>query len=106
MPGTGYVGVGKVQEAVVPVDEFVVSEDGEKQVRLVTVAEKAAQMTKVSDDPEKAEHLVRVKWRKTLSIGEAIREKGFFGNQNTVAKPTSPKWVHTIERLKKRLGVT
>lgn len=25
---------------------------------------------------------------------------GLFGNQNTVCKPTTPKWSHIIERLK------
>jgi hypothetical protein len=25
---------------------------------------------------------------------------GLFGNQNTVCKPTTPKWTHTVERLK------
>ena len=106
VPGTGYVGVGEVEEAVVPVDEFLVSDGGESQVSLVTVAKRAALMTRAADDPEKAEHLVRVKWIKTHSIDNPIRETGFFGNQNTVAKPTSQKWVHTVERLKKRFGVT
>jgi hypothetical protein len=31
---------------------------------------------------------------------------GFFGNQNTVARPKSSKWRHTVERLKQRFGVT
>jgi hypothetical protein len=30
----------------------------------------------------------------------AIHERGFFGNQNSVTRPRSPKWVHTVERLK------
>ena len=27
-------------------------------------------------------------------------EVGLFGNQNTVCQPTTPKWRHTVERLK------
>ena len=59
-------------------------------------------------DPEledKAEYVVRVNWNKTVPLDQAVREKGFFGNQNTVAKPRAKKWVHTVERLKKRFGV-
>lgn len=59
-----------------------------------------------SEDPEKAEHLVRVEWIKTVNRSEAIWEKGFFGNQNSAAKPRSKKWPHTVARLKTRLGVT
>jgi len=32
-------------------------------------------------------------------------QKGFFGNQNSVAKPKAKKWVHTVERLKSRFGI-
>lgn len=32
-------------------------------------------------------------------------EVGFFGNQNTVARPKTHKWNHTIEQLKQRFGV-
>ena len=34
-----------------------------------------------------------------------IEEVGLFGNQNTVAKPKSEKWEHTVSVLKKRFGV-
>ena len=62
-------------------------------------------MPKAAKDPEKAEYLVRVKWIKTLPVAKAIKEKGFFGNQNTVARPRSAKWNYTVERLKKTFGV-
>ena len=35
-------------------------------------------------------------------VSEAVREIGMFGNQNTVCRPTTPKWRWTIERLKQR----
>jgi hypothetical protein len=36
----------------------------------------------------------------TRLLSEAINEIGLFGNQNTVCKPVTPKWRHTVERLK------
>ena len=45
-----------------------------------------------------------VDWIKTLPLDQAIKEKGFFG-QNSVAKPKAKRWIHTIERLKKRFEV-
>ena len=51
-------------------------------------------------------HLVRVDWLKTVPVAEAVREKGFFGNQNSAAKPRAKRWIHTVERLKTRFGIT
>lgn len=53
-----------------------------------------------SDDPEKAEYMVKVRWLKTVSIRYAVKETGFFGNQNTVCRPQTDKWSFTIKRLK------
>lgn len=104
IPGAGYVGVGEVAATREPVDEFKVNVDG-KEVRLVDLDVKAKGMRKLNEDPEKAEYLVKVKWIKTVPESQAIKEKGFFGNQNTVARPRTPKWEHTVERLKKRFGL-
>jgi hypothetical protein len=52
------------------------------------------------------EWLVRVNWLKTVSLANAVRERGFFGNQNCVVAPRDPRWPFTIERLKQRFGVT
>ena len=54
---------------------------------------------------EEAEYYVRVNWIKAVSKDQAVKEKGFFGNQNSAAKPRTKKWQHTVERLKKRFGV-
>jgi len=35
-------------------------------------------------------------------LEKAIQEIGMFGNQNTVCKPTTPKWRTTVERLKEK----
>lgn len=105
VPGVGYVGVGQVVEPCVPVEEFMVSDDSGNQTPIVNLPLKIAKTTKASESPDKAEYLVRVKWLKTVPLSEAIRERGFFGNQNTVARPTAPKWSHTIERLKARFAI-
>ena len=65
----------------------------------------------VADDPAdpfrtiagEEDYLARVEWAVTVSRPNAIHERGFFGNQNSVARPTSQKWNHTVERLKTRL---
>ncbi len=51
-------------------------------------------------DDDLAEYLVKVSWVKAAQIDQAVSEVGFFGNQNTVAKPTAAKWMHTVDRLK------
>ena len=104
-PGVGYIGVGGVVEAAVPVDEFVVKNDAGKTVPIVSVAPKASKLNRAADGKEIAEHLVRIKWTKTVPVTEAVKERGFFGNQNTVAQPKVAKWQHTVERLKKRWNI-
>ena len=54
-----------------------------------------------ADDLEKAEYVVKVNWIKTVASNAAIKELGFFGNQNTVCRPVAEKWNFTVERLKK-----
>ena len=52
------------------------------------------------DCDEYAEYVVKVKWIKTMRVEKAVRETGFFGNQNTVCRPRTDKWDYTVERLK------
>lgn len=106
VPGKGYVGVGVVQNAVVPIDEFMVQDEAGKVVPLLSQAVRAAKLTTVADDPDKAGYMVGVKWIKTVTLAQAVWEKGFFANQITVCKPKTPKWSYTIDRLKKQFGVT
>lgn len=105
IPGTGYVGVGKVEATRVPVEDFMAADGSGGQVPITALPLKIAASVKSTDDPEKAEYLVRVKWLKTVPIAQAVKERGFFGNQNTVARPRTPKWAHTVDRLKVRFGV-
>ena len=53
-----------------------------------------------ADDEELAEYFVPVNWIETRQLFGAISEVGFFGNQNSVCRPTTSKWEHTVERLK------
>ena len=53
-----------------------------------------------ADDPEKCEYFVRVKWFDNVPSDQAIHETGFFGQQNSVCKPRTTKWRHTVDQLK------
>ncbi|CND55902.1 nuclease [Yersinia intermedia] len=98
IPATGYVGVGIVQSAVEPASSFTLNtEDGEKLA--MDVLKHGELYRQNADDPDKSEYFVPVKWLETRSEHEAVNEVGFFGNQNTVCKPTTPKWRHTVEKL-------
>ncbi len=95
VPGTGYVGVGIVTKPAVRFDQFSVKrKDGE--VPIVDVEVEAPGMF----DEEHGEHIVGVDWIKTVELAGAIKEIGFFGNQNSVARPRAANWQFTVERLK------
>lgn len=102
VPGTGYVGVGRVVEPAKPITEFEVR-DADGVLRPVT--EVVPDLPYRDVGPERQEHFVRVEWVKAVALQDAIKERGFFGNQNTVARPRTDKWAHTIERLKKRFDI-
>jgi hypothetical protein len=99
IPKKGYVGVGTVLESVQPVNDFKVQADGVEQPAL-QVLKHADKYRLSAEDPERAEYFVRVKWLDSVSENRAVNEVGLFGNQNTVCQPTTPKWRHTVERLK------
>jgi hypothetical protein len=56
------------------------------------------------NDPERCEYFVPVHWLQTVPLEAAVQEIGLFGNQNTVCKPTVPKWRSTVERLKEKFS--
>lgn len=100
IPATGYVGVGIVQSAVEPASSFMIkTEHGEMPA--IDVLKYSDLYRQNADDPDKSEYFVPVKWLETRSELEAVNEVGFFGNQNTVCKPTTPKWRFTVEKLKR-----
>lgn len=101
VPGRGFVGVGRVTgPAQQAVDLRVTTREGEMPV--LDVAKGAHYHVQFVDDPERGEWFVPVRWLQTVSLERAVREVGMFGNQNTVCKPTTPKWRSTVERLKER----
>ncbi|MBV1931140.1 MAG: DUF91 domain-containing protein [Porticoccaceae bacterium] len=101
-PGGGYVGVGEVLGSVIKAVDFRV--DGQTLAELETDTDYRAAYFIESDD-DYAEYLVPVRWIKTVDAADAVSETGFFGNQNSVCKPRTPKWGHTVNRLKKVWGV-
>lgn len=99
VPGSGYVGVGRVVGPRESVAEFrVKTPEGDR--RLVEVSKRADYSRGEIDDPDRCEYFVPVKWLETRLIDAAVQEIGFFGNQNTVCKPRSKKWRTTVDRLK------
>ena len=101
VPQQGYVGVGRVLGAATSANEFTVMKDGVERP-VLEVAVRANYHAAFTDDPERCEYFVPVQWLQTVPVGQAIREIGMFGNQNTVCRPRTPKWRSTIERLKER----
>ena len=95
IPGTGYVGVGEVVSAAVRFDQFKVNQQG-VETPITEIAVEAPEMF----DEEHSEHIVGVNWIKAVDLQEAVKELGFFGNQNTVSKPRAQSWQFTVERLK------
>lgn len=90
IPGTGYVGVGKVTGHAVMADEFITPELHLK-----------GEYNLASDCGEdEAEYFVPVSWLHQVPESQAVNEVGLFGNQNSVARPRTPKWEHTVKRLK------
>jgi len=99
IPRKGYVGVGRVRESVKPMADFMIDTDEGAKPALDLLRDAERYRSRV-DDPDMAEQVVTVDWLDAVSESKAFNEVGLFGNQNTVAKPTTPKWRHTIERLK------
>lgn len=100
IPKTGYVGVGVVTGERTRADEYYFdTEEGPKTLFEIKTQEHYKHLSPNADD-ETAEYVVPVRWLHTVSRKDAVSEVGLFGNQNTVCKPTTPKWVHTVNRLK------
>lgn len=103
--GTGYVGVGIVEEPAVPVRDFMVNDAEGRSVPILEAGIACTDMGKDADDPELSEYVARIRWLKTVPLSQAVREPGLFGNQNCVAEPKDPKWPYTIDRLKQKFGI-
>jgi hypothetical protein len=99
LPKRGYVGVGEVVQAAQPAKTFTVSTETGEQLAMA-VLQHGSRYMETADNPELSEYFVRVKWLHAAPASKAFNELGLFGNQNTVCQPTTPKWRHTVERLK------
>jgi uncharacterized protein YeaO (DUF488 family) len=101
VPGEGFVGVGRVTGPAQPAALFTVKtpECEAPALRVLTAGHYHRQHV---NNPDESEYFVPVKWIETVPVTSAFSEIGLFGNQNTVCKPTTPKWRHTVDRLKER----
>lgn len=101
VPGYGFVGVGRATDRAQPTADFrVITPEGE--VPVLDVAKGGTYHRELVEDPERCEYFVPVRWMQTVPLENSFQEIGLFGSQNTVCKPTTPKWRSTVERLKER----
>jgi hypothetical protein len=92
----GYVGVGRVTEAAVPVEEFTVEVDG-RSMNILDAPLEARRMGRPPEESESSgEYLARVDWIDVRPREKAFWEKGMFANQNVVARLRHPL---TLQRL-------
>lgn len=103
-PGSGYIGVGVVESDPIPASEFMVeTKDGLR--RYLDVGQVHPEMKKAADDPARTDKFVKVRWLATVPESKAVKELGFFGNQNSAAKPTAASWPLTVARLKQAFKI-
>lgn len=102
IPQQGYVGVGRVTGLATAAADFTVIQNG-TDTPVLQAATRGTYHAEHIHDLTLCEYFVAVEWLQTVPVEQAIKEVGLFGNQNTVCRPTTPKWRWTIERLKKRL---
>ena len=100
-PGFGFVGVARVTGRAQPAATFKVATP-RGDVPVLDIAKGGKYHSQFLNDPERCEYFVPVQWLQTVPLEKAVQEIGLFGNQNTVCKPTTPKWRSTVERLKEK----
>jgi hypothetical protein len=105
VPGRGFVGVGRVTGRAQPATAFKVGTP-EGDVPVLKVVKDGSYHRQYLDDPERMEYFVPVRWLQTVPLEDALKGIGLFGNQNTVCKPTAPKWRYTVERLRTRVRIS
>ena len=82
----GYVGFGVVTSTSVIAKDFRLVDDS----ALTDLQLRQPDILHDADDPETADYLVGVEWRKTVPISDAETFSGIFANQNVVCKLTHP----------------
>jgi hypothetical protein len=86
IPRAGYVGVGVVTAAVMPVSS----------TGLLELDLEAPAMDRAVDDPERCEYVVRVRWEVARPREDAFWIPGLYANENSVTR-LRDEW--TLERL-------
>jgi len=99
-PGHGFVGVGIVRGEPVAFRDFELPDDDGVTTPAATALTRASYHREFIDDLDRCEYFVPVEWVATVELDKAVQEVGMFGNQNSVCAPKTPKWRHTVERLK------
>jgi hypothetical protein len=99
-PGFGFVGVGRVTGTSTAAADFILPGPDGQSVPALDVLREASYHRELAEDPVRSEYFVPVEWAETVPLERAINELGLFGNQNTVCAPKTPKWRHTVDRLK------
>jgi hypothetical protein len=90
---------------VEPVTTFQIKNDEGVLVPVLDAAKNGTYYAAVANDPEQCEYFMPIQWIETgrsFGLSAAVDEIGLFGNQNSVCRPTSPKWRSTVELLKHR----
>lgn len=103
-PGAGYIGVGVIESDPIPAKDFVVDTDSGPQ-RYLDIGQVHPGMKKSAGDPLRTDKFVKIRWLATVPESKAVRETGFFGNQNSAAKPTTASWPQTVGKLKIAFGI-
>lgn len=103
-PSFGYVGVGRTTTKSMPFDEFTVVNSDGKDVLLKDQPLKGrynehSVASRGSVDADIGEYVVGIQWIHTVALSEAVKKPGLFGNQNSVCRPRSAKWLHTVNEL-------
>lgn len=101
--GAGYVGIGEVTGAMVPLRELQVERNG-STVNVIDQPEISATMREraLSHDEDVTEFAVPVRWLAQRQVGDAVSERGIFASQVTVCKLRDER---TIELVTAALGV-
>lgn len=99
IPKKGYVGYGIIEETAVMAKDIIFEMDGRK-IGFNDIDDGSNYLHDQNDE-EKAEYVVKIKWIYTEEDeSKAIKEPGFFGNQNSACRPKKSKWDTTVKRLK------
>jgi hypothetical protein len=106
VPSVGYVGVGLVTGPVEHVDDVKIVGESGSAIKLSSVPGlKLASDPNAHDRGDLGEYVVPVRWLKAVPLKNAVKERGLFGLQHTVARPRADRWRHTVERLKQVWGI-